>query len=143
MYLKSASQICLLCVCVCACVCVCIKLNGKHKYIMFKLQSRLYCIWPAPFTWGPVFVAAQRSAQFGMFLTLKLTWPVCVIFWCPAQSTRCRGGRRGTDRWEVHSNEAAQSELLVFWWKLMSGNFIDKIKYLMEMHNNYRIMLKM
>lgn len=26
----------------------------------------------------------------------------------------CTGRRRGTNRWEVHSNEAAQSELVVF-----------------------------
>lgn len=47
-----------------------------------------------------------------------------MVSWCPAQSPRCTGGRWGTNGWEVHSIEAAQSELLVFWWKAQNSAFL-------------------
>lgn len=61
-------------------------------------QSFLYQIW-CDMIRGRIFVEVQRPAQaelwlFGVFLTLKLTWRVCVVFrWRPAQSARCTGGR--------------------------------------------------
>lgn len=54
-----------------------------------------------------------RGSTTSSAQTMKL--PLPVVFWCPA---RRAGGRRETNGQEVRSDEAVQSQLLVFWWKL-------------------------
>lgn len=59
-----------------------------------------------------MFVAAQQAVQalqFGVFLTLKFTLPICVVFCCSVQSAQV-----GREALTVHSNELVQRELLVF-----------------------------
>ena len=70
-------------------------------------------------TIGCIFMVVQHPAQavlqlFGIFLALKLTLSIYVVFWWPVQSTLCTGGRRGTDWWDVHSNETVQRQWLYF-----------------------------
>lgn len=58
-----------------------------------------------------VFCGSTMKPTNGIFMTLKLALPICVVFWRILQSSRCTGGSQGT-------NLAAQIELLVFWWRM-------------------------
>lgn len=59
----------------------------------------------------------DQHKQRSYILVFSWPWyfPICVVFWHPAWYT---GGWKGTNRWEVHLNEAVQAELLIFWDKL-------------------------
>lgn len=60
-----------------------------------------------------------RDDHFGLVFSWPWTSPGLLVWYFGARHRRGRtGGQRGTNRWEVHSNEAEPSELLVFWWKL-------------------------
>lgn len=87
----------------------------------------------------------------------NLIFPYVWLFWCPEQSACCTGGRRVTNRWVLDSHEAAQRQLLVFWWKLGRCTEIRRIRptsssgavsllpvwwlFFQQMHRNARIII--
>lgn len=51
-----------------------------------------------------------------IFLTLKCTLPVCLVFSCWAQHSLSNGGRRGATGWELHANKITQTTTNVVFW---------------------------
>lgn len=47
-----------------------------------------------------------------IFLTLKCTLPICLVFSCPTQSTWSTGGRRGATRQKLHTKRCHSHKML-------------------------------
>lgn len=90
---------------------------------------------------GSIFMVVQRPAQavlrqFGIFMTLKLALPICVVLWCQTQCALCTGGRLIRMRQRKVSSWYFGGKWVTL---LHIGDFTNKKtqkKYLEQMRNN-------